>query len=169
MRSMNLLCVWACVRACVDTVFVLLMERIYELRSWDGLRWHVIHTKNLRGFDVGITDGSVYEVSCWDDLKWHDMHTIFYDHLFMNSRTIGIIASTVWEAAVLVLLERIYEGHHCSDGLREHDTCNKFCKDRFWCSKIVRGEDDRHMCADMQCLNWSSWNLAWKLCHIKPF
>jgi hypothetical protein len=44
----------------------------------------------------------------------------FYNYQFMNSSNIVITASTISEAAVFVLLGRIYEVHH-SDGLGGHD------------------------------------------------
>jgi hypothetical protein len=54
----------------------------------------------------------------------------------MDSSNIVIIASTISEATVFVLLGRIYELHH-SDGLRGHDIHTKFHKDQFRCSKVV--------------------------------
>jgi hypothetical protein len=59
------------------------MERIYEVHFGDGIKWHDIHTNNLRGFGVGITDERDYEVSCLDDFRWYDMHVTFYDHQFI--------------------------------------------------------------------------------------
>jgi hypothetical protein len=43
----------------------------------DDLRWHNIHTNNLRGSGVGITNGRDYEVSCSEYLGWHDNHMTF--------------------------------------------------------------------------------------------
>jgi hypothetical protein len=78
---------------------------------------------NLEGCSVGITDGS-YLWSTRTALRWprHDIRTKFHQNWFRHSGNIKVIISTIWEAAVLVLLM----GRICDvcrwDNLRWHDT-----------------------------------------------
>jgi hypothetical protein len=60
-----------------------------------------------------------------------DMHTKFHDDRFGHSSNVKGITSTIWEAAVLVLLmERMYEIYRLDD-LRCHDIHIKSHDDRF--------------------------------------
>jgi hypothetical protein len=70
---------------CEPVILVLLMKGFYEVRRWDGLRWHDIHTKfhtdwfrhlryylnNFRGCNVGIT---VERGLRSTPLRWHYIH-----------------------------------------------------------------------------------------------
>jgi hypothetical protein len=56
----------------------------------------------------------IYEVRRSDGLTWYEIHTEFYDDRFGHSSNIQVIASTIWEAAVLVLLiGGVYDTHIC--------------------------------------------------------
>jgi hypothetical protein len=48
--------------------------------------------------------GLICEVHCWDGLGWQEKHTKFHVGWFGHSGNIKVITSTIWEAAVLVLL-----------------------------------------------------------------
>jgi hypothetical protein len=64
----------------------------------------------------------IYEAHRWDILKWHDINTKFHEDCLWHSGNMKVIASTIWEAAVLVLLmARIY-GVSRWGYLRWHDT-----------------------------------------------
>jgi hypothetical protein len=73
--------------------------------------------------------GVIYELHRWDSLRRHDIHTKFHEDWFGHSGNIKVIASTIWEAAVLVLLMgAIYEVRYL-DGLRWHDVRTEFHED----------------------------------------
>jgi hypothetical protein len=61
-------------------------------------------TNNLRGCNVGITDGTNLWGTPLKCPQCHDIHTKFYDDLFRQSSNIKVTASTIWEAPMLVLL-----------------------------------------------------------------
>jgi hypothetical protein len=72
-------------------VLVLLMREVYDIRNWDGLRWHDIYIpsfmrigmgfqpiirfclNNLKGSNVGITDGNdLWSASLrWSQMAWY--------------------------------------------------------------------------------------------------
>jgi hypothetical protein len=51
-----------------------------------------------------LLTGGIYELRSWDNLRWHDVQTTFYDDRFGDSCNIKVIASTIREKAMLVLL-----------------------------------------------------------------
>jgi hypothetical protein len=73
-------------------MLVLLMEVIYEVHRWDGLRWHDKRTKfhedwfgligNIKVTSSTIWEpavlvsliGRIYDVCRWVDLRWHDTY-----------------------------------------------------------------------------------------------
>jgi hypothetical protein len=68
---------------------------------------------------------------------WYVIRTKFHEDLFGNLSNIKIIASKIWDAAMLVLLtEGIYDMRG-SDGIRRHDNLTKIHEDRFGCSKVI--------------------------------
>jgi hypothetical protein len=58
----------------------------------------------LRRCSVGITDVWDYEVRYFDGHRWHDTHTPSNDDQFRYSSNIKVIASTIPNAATLVLV-----------------------------------------------------------------
>jgi hypothetical protein len=50
--------------------------------------------RNLRGCNVGITDGWFYEVCRSNVLRWYDIHAKFNDDRFMHLFNITIIIAT---------------------------------------------------------------------------
>jgi hypothetical protein len=63
----------------------------------------IIKTIKFIYCSIDTSDGSVH-------IKWHDIHTKFYKNWFGHSGNIKVVASTIWEAAVLVLLMwKIYD------------------------------------------------------------
>jgi hypothetical protein len=79
------------------SMLVLLMGEIYEVRHWDGLRCHDIHTtfyddmsrhaSNTKVIDSKVWEaavlvllvGGICEVYGWDGRRWHGIHTNFHD------------------------------------------------------------------------------------------
>jgi hypothetical protein len=53
---------------------------------------------------LGLLTRETYEIRRWDCLKWHDVNTKLYDDWFMHSNNSKVIISTIWQAAVFVLL-----------------------------------------------------------------
>jgi hypothetical protein len=54
--------------------------------------------------------GVIYEVHSWEGLRWSDTCTMFHEDWFGDSGNIKVITSTIWEAAILILLtESIYD------------------------------------------------------------
>jgi hypothetical protein len=47
----------------------------------------------------------IYEVCRCDGFKWHDIHAQFHDDRLTLSSSIEVATSTVWEAALLELME----------------------------------------------------------------
>jgi hypothetical protein len=81
------------------TMLVLLMEAIYEVHPWDGIRWHDIHTKFHEDYTSNIKVitskflvtamlvlllGGIYEVRRWDGIGCHDIHTKFRKESLSN-------------------------------------------------------------------------------------
>jgi hypothetical protein len=82
------------------TLLVSLIRRVYEVRRFDGLWWHDIHTKlhenplghwnninvitstNLEAAMLVLLMGRIYEVRHWDRLRCHDIHTKFHKYRF---------------------------------------------------------------------------------------
>jgi hypothetical protein len=105
-------------------VWVLLIGGTYEVRRWEGLGYHDIHTKfhdnlfrQLSNLMVIVSTvweavvlvllmGRIYKVCHWDGFRWHYIHTKFHDDRFMHLSNIKGITSAVWEAMMLVLLIR---------------------------------------------------------------
>jgi hypothetical protein len=48
--------------------------------------------------------GGIYEICCGDGLGWNYKHIMFYNDQFRHSSNVKVIASTISEGAVLVLL-----------------------------------------------------------------
>jgi hypothetical protein len=63
-------------------------------------------------------------VSCWS---------------FLCSSSMKVITSTIWEAAVLILLIRGIHAVHHWDGLRWHNICTKFYEDQYRHSEVGGG------------------------------
>jgi hypothetical protein len=71
----------------------------------------------------------IHDVCHWDDIMAWRIHAKFYDDLFRNSNVIKVIASTVWDAVMLVLRKlEIYDVRRWN-GLRLHDIYTKFQDD----------------------------------------
>jgi hypothetical protein len=75
--------------------------------------------------------GAIYEVRCLDGLRRHDVRTEFHEDWLGHSGNIKVITSTIWEAAVLVLLTGAIYEVRCLDGLRWHDVRTEFHEDWF--------------------------------------
>jgi hypothetical protein len=88
---------------------VLLRRGIYDVRHWDGLRWHDIRTKfhddwfkHLSIFAVNtatvwdtimlvlLIEG-IYEVRHWSGFVWRDMHSRFYEDCYRLSSNIKVL------------------------------------------------------------------------------
>jgi hypothetical protein len=92
-------------------MLVLLMEWIYKICRWIGLRWHDINTKshddrfrhssNIKGIASTIWGAvmlvrlmlGIYEVCFWDGLRWYDTRigTKFHDDQFSHSSNIKVL------------------------------------------------------------------------------
>jgi hypothetical protein len=69
--------------------------------------------------------GGIYKVCHYNGIRWHDIH----DKWFRHSNNIKVITSTIWKAAILILLTGgIYEVH-IWDSLTRHYIHIMFHKD----------------------------------------
>jgi hypothetical protein len=97
---------------CVD------MSQIWSFTTI-GQGIHVILRLLLQQFEAAVLVllmGEIYEVHRWDGFKWHNIHMTFNDDQFGHWSNIKVTASTIWEAAVL-LMGGIYVVRH-SGGFR---------------------------------------------------
>jgi uncharacterized protein involved in cysteine biosynthesis len=80
----------------VAVMLVLLMEKHYEVCSWNRFRWDDTHTKThddwfkhlnsimvitttiLEAVMLLLLMGGIYNVGHWDGFRWHDIHTKFH-------------------------------------------------------------------------------------------
>jgi uncharacterized membrane protein YjgN (DUF898 family) len=81
--------------------------------------------------------GGICELRSRDGLRYHDMNTKFYNVRLRYSSDIKVIASTICEAAVLVLLMGGF-CVSCLDGLRYHDMNTKIYNVRLRYSSDIK-------------------------------